>query len=182
MSWLHEDLEPEHEGWLGYRLGRDVAEPGGVRAAGDVLGAVVGAGPEVIDALVPACACGWRGVPVVLERSYPRWDELTEVERAHVDQGHAEWAAHIGQLLRDVPPARLLDDLDNLLDRIGALTDDRPLAALVLIGQLTGRADQLAHQAADIARGAGTTWEDIGQALGVTRQAAAERFRRPAPR
>ncbi len=183
MSWLHEDLGTPHEGWLGYRLGRDVAEPGGVRAAGEVLGAVLGAGPEVIDALVPACACGWHGVPIALEGPYTRWDDLRVVELAHTDQGRAEWeSTHLSWVLRDVPPGVLLDDLDALLDRVGTLVDDRPLAALVLLRQATSRADQLAHQAADIARGAGTTWEDIGQALGVTRQAAAERFRRPAPR
>lgn len=179
MGWLHDDLDPEHEGWLGYRLGRDVAEPTRVRAAGEVLGAVLGAGPEVIDALVPACACGWQGVPVVLAGPCPRWDDLHEVERAHVDQGRTEWASHISRLLRDVPPGKLLDNLDDLLDRVAALVDDRPLAALVVLRQLTARADGLTRQAATTAREAGTSWEDIGRALGVSRQAAAERFSRP---
>lgn len=182
VSWLHEDLGTAHEGWLGYRLGRDVAEPGGVRVAGEVLGAVVGAGPEVIDALVPACACGWHGVPIVLDGPCADNAALRAMEEAHTDRGRGEWeTTHLSWVLRDVPPGALLDDLDAPLDRVGALVDDRPLAALVLLRQATSRADRLAHQAADIARGAGTTWEDIGQALGVTRQAAAERFRRPAP-
>ncbi len=160
---------------------------GAVWPAGTVMGmtnmAVMAAG----DGLVPACTCGWRGVPVDLAPG----GDLYDLEKVHEDRGRAEWRVHIDRLLVDVPPGELVDELDALWDRVGELVDARPLAALVLVrqvalffrwklraGQVAGRADRLTRQAADVARAGGTTWEDIGRALGVSRQAAAERFGR----
>ncbi|MEX5636616.1 hypothetical protein [Parafrankia sp. FMc2] len=180
MGWWHEDLGEAHEGWLGVRLGRDVPDPyapDGCWPAGTVMGMTNAAVMAAGDGLVPACTCGWRGVPVDLAPA----GDLYDLEKVHEDRGHAEWRVHIDRLLVDVPPGELLDDLDALLDRVGELVDARPLAALVLLRQATGRADRLAHQAAGVARAGGTTWEDIGRALGVSRQAAQERFTRRSP-
>jgi hypothetical protein len=38
------------------------------------------------------------------------------------------------------------------------------------------------HETIRVVREAGATWEDIGEALGISRQAARERFSKPRPK
>lgn len=60
-----------------------------------------------------------------------------------------------------------------------------PPAARRLVGVLTSLAecrrviDELEHEVTMIAREAGVTWEDIGDGLGVSRQAARSRLGSP---
>lgn len=65
----------------------------------------------------------------------------------------------------------------------GALESD-PAAHLLLVASAREAADQtsaLLRSAVDGARSAGHSWEAIGQALGVSRQAAHQRFASPRP-
>jgi hypothetical protein len=74
-------------------------------------------------------------------------------------------------------PARL-DDLIDLV--IGSVPDDHPLARLstaVLTAQQLGDiADHLIGHFVDQARRAGASWTEIGESMGITKQAAQKRF------
>lgn len=47
------------------------------------------------------------------------------------------------------------------------------------VRELRERADRIEFRATELVREAGVTWEDIGDALGISRQAARERFGQP---
>lgn len=53
------------------------------------------------------------------------------------------------------------------------------LALLSEVAELRRRADQIEFYAIDLVRQHGATWEDIGEALGISRQAASQRFAVP---
>ena len=55
----------------------------------------------------------------------------------------------------------------------------RPLAGVAAVRDLSRLADQLLHTAVDRVRTGGHTWQEIGEVLGTTRQAAFQRFGRP---
>ncbi|MDL4813706.1 DUF3887 domain-containing protein [Actinomadura opuntiae] len=55
-----------------------------------------------------------------------------------------------------------------------------PMDAVAAAVEVTRRADDLLRRAVDTARAAGRTWQEIGDVLGTTRQAAFQRFGRPA--
>ena len=77
----------------------------------------------------------------------------------------------------DKLPARLDDLIDHV---IGAVPDADPLARLstaVLTAQQLGDiADHLIGHFVDQARRAGASWTEIGESMGVTKQAAQKRF------
>ena len=54
--------------------------------------------------------------------------------------------------------------------------DDELLAGLAQIQQVASQVDAAVHEYVGILRGRGVTWTRIGQALGVSKQAAWERF------
>jgi hypothetical protein len=69
--------------------------------------------------------------------------------------------------------------LDELVSAIESKADDPlgQLSAAVLVGQhLDDLADHLIGHFVDVARGSGASWTQIGQSLGVTKQAAQKRF------
>ena len=80
-------------------------------------------------------------------------------------------------------PLRLEDLVDHIEQRN---PDGRPLDLLadsVLVsGQLNELADELIGYFVDMSRTAGASWADVGQSIGVTKQAAQKRFVRPSPR
>ncbi|WP_344266916.1 DUF3887 domain-containing protein [Actinomadura napierensis] len=55
-----------------------------------------------------------------------------------------------------------------------------PMDAVAAAAEVTRRADDLLRRAVETARAAGRTWQEIGDVLGTTRQAAFQRFGRPA--
>ena len=54
--------------------------------------------------------------------------------------------------------------------------DDELLAGLVKIQAVVTQADAAVHEHVDVLRGRGISWTRIGEALGVSKQAAWERF------
>jgi hypothetical protein len=56
------------------------------------------------------------------------------------------------------------------------MSEPDPLAELARLRDLKGDVDKLIIKAVRTARRQGTSWYKIGPALGVTRQAASERF------
>lgn len=74
-----------------------------------------------------------------------------------------------------------LDLLIGDVDRLSQTTDevDRVRTAAQLAGELQAMADDLVAHFVELARNMSRSWSDIGDALGVTRQAAAQRFVAP---
>lgn len=99
-----------------------------------------------------ACECGWRG------QFYPRaeWPTPTGVAPEAVDGfetgggTYAEWSAHLAAAL----PELVVHDAAR---RLAAARDEL-------------------ERAVDTARAAGTSWSTIGDAAGMSRQAAHERW------
>jgi len=56
---------------------------------------------------------------------------------------------------------------------------DALAAVLGEIGAVRERVDQLEWAVVDFMRSCGVTWEDVGDALGISRQAARSRFSKP---
>jgi ATP-dependent Clp protease ATP-binding subunit ClpA len=75
-------------------------------------------------------------------------------------------------------------DLPALIGEIGRRADSSPLdqieAALAVSDELQSRADDLVGHFVTHARQAGCSWTEIGRRLGVSKQAARQRFTRPA--
>ncbi|HEX4703259.1 MAG TPA: DUF3887 domain-containing protein [Pseudonocardiaceae bacterium] len=65
-------------------------------------------------------------------------------------------------------------------ERFGAAwVEPDPLAAVAAARQLAAAVDETLRATVDRARAAGRTWQEIGDLLGTTRQAAFQRFGRP---
>jgi hypothetical protein len=67
-----------------------------------------------------------------------------------------------------------------LLERWRSAEWGTPLDAIAIVQGAAGAIDEGMREAVQRARGAGNTWAEIGQVLGTTRQAAFQRFGRPA--
>ncbi|WP_157440294.1 hypothetical protein [Actinokineospora inagensis] len=115
----------------------------------------------VVD-LRPHCDCGW-----VADRHFPSADEAT----AHWFREHAL------PLVEAEPPSWLLVKSDVLREQVEELIRTRPEVALKLLTEIESWHRPLTERAVAAARTSGASWNDVGQALGVTRQAAHERFR-----
>jgi hypothetical protein len=67
-----------------------------------------------------------------------------------------------------------------LLERWRSAESGTPLDTIAIVQGAAGAIDEGMREAVQRARGAGNTWAEIGQVLGTTRQAAFQRFGRPA--
>lgn len=76
--------------------------------------------------------------------------------------------------------ARAQDWLDHLDPEITQADDPKELRRIGLAKRDIAHAESELHSAVQQARRAGFTWAEIGLTLGVTRQAAQERFGEPA--
>lgn len=74
---------------------------------------------------------------------------------------------------------RLRRELDAILAAPVLGEEHEPLAALRASVAVQARAAELVAAAVERARGAGLTWQQIGDVLGVSRQAAFQRFGKP---
>ena len=124
--------------------------------------------PEFVG-YVGACACGWTDV----QRFAP-----TEAGRK---AAAAEWSdKHVRSLILaqvDEMPRDLGAKATVLRNQITRLIDRRPSAALRTLAYVEAWQRALIDQAVAAARAEGQSWTDIGAALGITKQAAHERFR-----
>ena len=177
MSWITD--AGDHEGWVARVLedGREAHGSTGrhrddgsveyvelVGVAGDPDGEEQVSSDHVV-AWVPECTCGWRGtiwervteLHLADDAAQRGWRPLGEVgdEPPHVEEfAHAEWRRHL-----------------------------QPHDAAAAVGRAAEAVAEHQRQleAAVIdARRLGLSWEKIGAAVGITRQAAHERWGRVA--
>ncbi|GAA0925012.1 hypothetical protein [Nonomuraea longicatena] len=112
-----------------------------------------------------ACSCGWAD-----GRRHPPTP-------AGAKDAEERWYRHAGPLLQAAAPSWLVVKSNLLCEQIVKLAGDRPLAALTLLSQVESWQRTLLDQAVAAARAGGSSWSEIGQAMGITKQAAHERFR-----
>jgi acetyl esterase/lipase len=82
----------------------------------------------------------------------------------------------------DVPEplaTRVMDAARMLADELSEGGASSPVNAVVVARDLAQTADDGLRHAVDRARAAGHTWQELGDVLGITRQAAFQRFGRP---
>jgi hypothetical protein len=130
-------------------------------------------GRPLAAAVKAACACGWRSelfYPINLDNH-----ELTEGEEYSTGPW-AAWAEHIRELVGTAVPPELAEALATVRELLAQAATERPLAALTVIGQLEHLVEHQAAIAATEARARRITWDAIGQALRVSRQAAHQRL------
>ncbi|MEW9556019.1 hypothetical protein [Nonomuraea sp. NPDC050783] len=113
-----------------------------------------------------ACSCGWTD-----RRRHPPTPEGTK------EAEYRWWSAHAAALLAAAPPSWLVVKSNLLHEQLVGLAADRPLAALTLLAQMETWQRALLDRAVSAARASGASWTEIGDAMGITKQAAHERFR-----
>ncbi|MFF4196113.1 hypothetical protein [Nonomuraea sp. NPDC001831] len=113
-----------------------------------------------------ACSCGWTD-----RRRYPATPEGAK------EAEYRWWSRHTPPLLAAAPPSWLVTKSNLLCEQVVKLAADRPLAALTLLSQVESWQRTLLDQAVAGARDNGASWAEIGEAIGISKQAAHERFR-----
>ncbi|MEV0327951.1 hypothetical protein AB0H63_16115 [Micromonospora echinospora] len=151
-----EDRVPGHANLIGFRL-----PDGTLSTDADTPTSPVGYRAR--------CSCGWVGAS-----DYPAADEGRWMATS-------EWAGHIGPILAATPPGWLLGRSDTLRDNVAELATTWPLQALGILAEVERWQRPLIERAVVAAREAGLSWAEIGNALGISRQSAHERFRNVTP-
>ncbi|MDP5317409.1 hypothetical protein [Streptomyces poriferorum] len=92
---------------------------------------------------------------------------------------YAEWEnTHIAPADSATVPGDVTALLAEMRERLTALAEERPLAALTAVAQLEATAAAGGIRAAATAQQRGSSWTDIGKAVGTSKQAAHQRFAR----
>ncbi|MFJ2743185.1 hypothetical protein ACIO3O_26385 [Streptomyces sp. NPDC087440] len=119
-----------------------------------------------------SCSCGWEGdIEHALGTGpFPLQEADAAAER--------EWQReHVTHLHHSTATTSEADAMRAVVTALRAMIDaDRPLAALDLIRIGGGEFSPLAREAALRATYLDNSWTDIGKALGISRQAAWERY------
>ncbi|WP_406673160.1 hypothetical protein WBK31_23825 [Nonomuraea sp. N2-4H] len=113
-----------------------------------------------------SCSCGWT------DRR-----QLPPTEEGLKDAEYRWWSKHAAALIAAAPPNWLVVKSDLLCQEIVRLAGERPLAALTLLSQVESWQRTLLDQAVTAARAGGASWAEVGEAMGISKQAAHERFR-----
>ncbi|WP_329456494.1 hypothetical protein [Streptomyces sp. NBC_01497] len=132
-------------------------------------------GPRAVD-VRGSCSCGWRGAS-----RYPiDWDALAEdgLQDFDVSGPYTDWERHLDDVAaQSVPlPVGLEELLEQVEDRLDALADQAPLAALRAVAALERTAKRVAGEAAFAVERDGPPWETVGRALGITEREARSRL------
>ncbi len=110
------------------------------------------------------CTCGWAGA-----------DDLPADETGRM-RASSEWLAHMQPHFAAAPPDWMLARSDSLRAAIAELTTRSPLQSLGVLADVERWQRVLLEEAVAAARAGGASWVEIGQALGITKQSAHERF------
>lgn len=185
MQWKTEEFGSSHEGWAGALLA-DGSEPGPVH-----LDPGSGSGfhetrewwaysgrfgrPKAVRAR-GACSCGWRSAS-----SHPiDWEaeETTRLFEPYIDGPQGDWDRHIQEVeARTVPlPAELADLIGRVEERLEALAQQAPVAALKAVAALERATKRVARDAAYMAEADDLSWESIGTGLGLSEKGARSRL------
>jgi hypothetical protein len=138
-------------------------------------GTLTGTWTEDFTAYVAACSCSgpgqseWHG-----STEYPPTDEGEEAALAEWERVHAR------PLLAETAPAGLDRDITALLEQLRQLATERPAGVLGELRRIERATDDLLDEAVRNARQAGKSWSEIGTPMGMTKQAAQQRFGRDA--
>lgn len=175
MGWQTDELGSAHEGFTVAVL-RNGTDATADRPWWEYDGSTL---PRAI-AVRPACSCGWRSDTGEM---YPiDFEDQDETEGGeHGDAAPYPYGAwmreHIGPLLGTTVPDELKDAIATVRKSLAALAaSSRPLAAVAAAAQVEKLGAAALQRAVTAVRDGGGSWEDIGQALGTSRQAAHQRF------
>ncbi|GAA2581734.1 hypothetical protein [Streptomyces lienomycini] len=139
--------------------------------------------------MAASCSCGWRGTDVSpgMEgkggyrgpTAHPITSEEGEAERA----AEQEWLdEHIADFDGAVVSAALANQIRSVGEQLDVLIEaDEPMAALVAIRLSGGYFARQARDAALRASFLDHSWSQIGDALGISKQAAWERYGKSRP-
>ncbi|MER6399322.1 hypothetical protein ABT263_25240 [Kitasatospora sp. NPDC001603] len=143
--------------------------------------------------LVATCSCGWTGAEPKIPRAARRRaasDGVPAAEKAAFASvppaeraAEAEWrTGHAAALATTVPPAALADAVHTVAEQLEALIeDDKPMAALAAVRLAGGGFPDQTRTAAQRASYLDYSWAQIGEALGLSKQAAWERYGKDQP-
>ncbi|MEN8651590.1 hypothetical protein ABCR94_13385 [Streptomyces sp. 21So2-11] len=88
----------------------------------------------------------------------------------------ADWEQHIAATTVVVPALDIAEEMSDLLSRLFALSQERPLAALGALRELAEEIEPQRVVAVARARHRGESWQKVANALGVARQSAWEKY------
>ncbi|WP_030223121.1 hypothetical protein [Streptomyces bikiniensis] len=151
-------------------------------------------GPDSTDlelvAYTASCSCGWKGSSVSpgmegkggYNGPVAHGITLGEEEEAEL-AAEKEWLEeHIDGISHTLLPPALADQIRSLGEQIDALIEaDKPMNALSAIRLSGGYFSRQARDAALRASYLDHSWAQIGEALGISKQAAWERYGKPRP-
>lgn len=177
MGWQSEELGIEHEGFV-VAVMSDGNEPAPLISKN---GAALREwwrydgkeGRPRAVACRAACECGWTGAsifPVDFADEDGTQDGLDGAPGPY-----GEWKLHTLQLAGDVIPQDVADTIATLRRMLADLNQHRPLAGVAAAAQVEKMGTAALQRAVTSAR-LTESWEGIGRALGVSRQAAHQRF------
>ncbi|MFJ6892662.1 hypothetical protein [Streptomyces hokutonensis] len=186
MAWRSEEFGESHEGIVGATLA-DGSEPKPVYL--DVGSGTNGfqtrewwayngwLGRPKAAAWRASCVCGWRG------ESHPiDWDQVEDRDLDDLDTSDAyeDWWGHISAVeRRTVPlPQELSDLMEQLEERLDALAETAPVAALKAVAMLERMAGRVGREAAYGVRADDVSGEALGKALGLSVNRARSRLDR----
>jgi hypothetical protein len=119
-----------------------------------------------------ACSCGWTSTAEYRLGNEPDGEDYAE------RSARTEWQLdHASDLISTTMPGALAHRLRSVASELEALVEaDRPMAALSAIRLSGGLFAEQARSAAQRASYLDHSWSEIGKALGVSKQAAWERY------
>ncbi|MEV4975961.1 hypothetical protein [Streptomyces scopuliridis] len=123
--------------------------------------------PGEPTALRAECQCVWHG-----ETRPVDGDPVTAAVAVKAD-----WEQHIAAVTAAMYPVDVADEMDDLMSRLYALTQEQPLAALTALRELEQRIEPLRVVTVARARHRSLAWQKVADALGVTRQSAWEKYK-----
>ncbi|MEV0738779.1 hypothetical protein AB0I51_23185 [Streptomyces sp. NPDC050549] len=186
MAWRSEEFGESHEGIVGATLA-DGSEPKPVYL--DVGSGTNGfqtrewwayngwLGRPKAAAWRASCACGWRGESRPID-----WDQVEDHDLDDLDTSDAyeDWWEHISAVeRRTVPlPEELSDLMEQLEERLDALAETAPVAALKAVAMLERMAARAGREAAYGVRADDVSGEALGKALGLSVNRARSRLDR----
>ncbi|MEU4172966.1 hypothetical protein AB0F46_39615 [Streptomyces sp. NPDC026665] len=142
--------------------------------------------------LAATCSCGWRGAdadPGMEGKGGYRGGTCHPFSLEGGDEAEAmrdaeqEWLdEHIADFEGAIVPLTLADQIRSVAEQLDALIEaDKPMAALAAIRLSGGYFARQARDAALRASFLDHSWSQIGEALGISKQAAWERYGKSRP-